>query len=89
MMNMRKILGFTLLLISCIAFGVLPIIPFLPYETEQLAVWAGAVFIFAEVTWWLAIPLLGREIIDFCKGFIKRLKDSLLASLDNKDTDSK
>lgn len=80
---MRKVLGFTLLFISCVAFGALPIIPFLSYETEQLAVWAGAIFLFAEVTWWLSIPLLGREIIIFLKEFVRRLKVTMLTSFKN------
>jgi hypothetical protein len=61
---MRKPLGYTLLIISCIAWGVLPLIPFIPWEPEELAALAGGVFIFAEITWWLAMPLLGKEVYE-------------------------
>ena len=35
---------------------------------------AAGVFVFAEVTWWLAIPLLGKEIIDLIKSVWPRLR---------------
>ena len=80
---MRKIVGFTILIISCIAYGVIPVIPFLPYETEQLAMWGGAVFIFAQVTWYLGLALLGREIIDYSKDAILRIKASMISVFKN------
>lgn len=64
---MRKITGYSLLLVSCLAWAALPVIPFLPLETAEKAAWAGASFLFAEVTWWLAMPLLGKEIIEYSK----------------------
>ena len=64
---MTKILGYSLLVISCLAWAALPIIPFLPLETPIKIAWAGGVFIFAEVTWWMAVPLLGKEIIELLR----------------------
>ncbi len=64
---MRKFLGYSLLIISCIAWVALPVIPFLPMENTEKAQWGGGLFIFAEITWWAAMPLLGKEIIDLMK----------------------
>lgn len=65
--NYRKLAGYSLLIISCIAWAVLPVIPFLPFDGGQLATWGAGVFIFAEITWWLAMPLLGKELIEACQ----------------------
>ena len=62
---MRKLLGYSLLVISCLAWAIIPVIPFLSLNVAQKASWATVIFVFAEVTWWLAMPLLGKEIIDF------------------------
>ena len=71
---MRKLLGYSLLVISCFAWAILPVIPFLSLSVAQKASWATAVFVFAEVTWWLAMPLLGKEIIDYSKAAWQRCK---------------
>jgi hypothetical protein len=63
----RKLLGYSLLFISCVAWTALPVIPFLPFDAERLALWATAAFIFAEITWWLAVPLLGKELLEWCR----------------------
>lgn len=74
---MRKLLGYSLLIISCIAFAALPVIPFLPLESSQKAAWGGGVFVFAEVTWWLSIPLLGKEVKEFTQRLWRWIKTVL------------
>ena len=64
---MRKLLGYILLAISCVAWLAVPVIPFLPLSAVEKASWVGGVIIFAEIAWWLAMPLLGKEIIAWCK----------------------
>ncbi|MDG1293342.1 MAG: transporter suffix domain-containing protein [Pseudomonadales bacterium] len=64
---MRKLLGYILLAISCLAWLTVPIIPFLSLSAVEKASWAGGIIIFAEIAWWLAMPLLGKEIIAWCK----------------------
>ena len=71
---MRKLLGYSLLVISCLAWAIIPVIPFLSLSVAQKASWATVVFVFAEVTWWLAMPLLGKEIIDYSKAAWQRCK---------------
>ncbi len=74
MMSVREIAGYGLLAVSCIAWSILPVIPFLPASGAEKAAWAGIVFIFAEVTWWSAVPLLGPEFLAFTRAIWQRLK---------------
>ncbi len=32
-----------------------------------MTAWLGGLFIFGEITWWLAVPLLGKEFIELIK----------------------
>jgi hypothetical protein len=70
----RKPLGYSLLLVSCLAWAALPIIPFLPYAGAQLVAWAAVTFIFAEITWWLAVVLLGPELLGWFRGCWQKCK---------------
>ncbi|WP_240732897.1 transporter suffix domain-containing protein [Halioglobus maricola] len=74
--SLREIAGYGLLLVSCIAWVVLPAIPFLDISGAQKAAWGGGLFVFAEVTWWAAMPLLGPEVMAFIRGFWARLRSS-------------
>lgn len=66
---MRRPLGYALLIFSCLVFAAMPVIPFLELSTPDKARWAGVAFIVAELSWWLAIALLGKEVIDFCRRY--------------------
>lgn len=76
-MSLRKALGWCLLVVSTIAWIVLPAIPFLPLSVDQKAAWGGSLFIFAEITWWAALPLLGKEFIDWSKQLWQQCKQWL------------
>ena len=78
-LNARTLAGYAILGISLLAWAALPVIPFLPMEAASKAAWAGGVFIFAEITWWLAVALLGKEIViwfrqqwDKCKAWFRK-----------------
>jgi hypothetical protein len=73
----RKLIGYTLLGVSCIDWTLFVIVPFLPLETAVMAAWLGGLFIFGEITWWLAVPLLGKEFIEFIKRWWSRSMDIL------------
>ena len=78
-MNLRKVVGYVLLGLSLLGWAALPVFPFLSWDAATKAVWAGAVFVFAEVTWWLAVLLLGKEIVQWL-----RLKWQLLKGVFSK-----
>ncbi|MEE8059278.1 MAG: transporter suffix domain-containing protein [Pseudomonadales bacterium] len=71
---MRKFIGYSLMIISCLAFSMLPIIPFLDWDTARKVAWGTGVVVFAEITWWLAIPFLGKEIVEFSRRWWKKIK---------------
>lgn len=71
---LRKFLGYSLLIISCLAWAALPLVPFLSMDTGQKAQWGGGLFVFAEITWWAAMPLLGKEIIELWQLWWPRIK---------------
>lgn len=85
--SVREFAGFSLLGVSCIAWGILPVIPFLPASTTEKTAWAGIVFIFAEVTWWSAVPLLGPEFVQFTRSTWSRFKSFIGRSGDVSDKD--
>ncbi len=75
---MRKIIGYSLIVVSCMAWAAMVIIPFLDLETEDKVAWAGGAFIFAEVTWWAAVPILGKEIIEYSRYWWELIKNKFL-----------
>lgn len=77
-MNGRQWLGFSLLVLSCVAWGVMPFLAFFSLEGERLAVYIAGLFIFAEITWWLAMPLLGPEVLSFCRRYYVKIKNYCL-----------
>jgi hypothetical protein len=85
-MTLRKYLGYALLGISCIAFGVLPLIPLFPLEAADKVAWAGALFIFAEITWWAAMPLLGPEMVALLNACWSAIKKALGMKSPSPDT---
>ena len=89
-MSLRKITGYLILSISLIAWAALPLIPFIPVGTSAKAAWGGGVFIFAEITWWLAVVLLGKEIVQWLGLQWNKLRESIrrLACRDNKDEEN-
>lgn len=76
-MNLRKVLGYVLLVLSLLGWAALPVFPFLSWDAATKAAWAGATFVFAEVTWWLAVLLLGKEIVQWFRMKWQLLKGSL------------
>ena len=70
----RKFASYCLLIVSLLAWGALPVLPFLPLDTARKAAWAGGLFVFAEITWWLAVVLLGKEIVEWFRQQWRKLK---------------
>ena len=69
MMTLRLLLAYGLITLSCVAWAVLPVLPFLSFGHQQLMIWAGVVFVIAELTWWAGVLLLGPEVVDLVKRY--------------------
>jgi hypothetical protein len=65
--SLRKGLGYFLLVLSSLAYMALPVVPFLSMPLAEKTAWAGSLYLFSQVTWYSAIPLLGKDFIDLCK----------------------
>ena len=54
-------LGAALIAISCLLWGVLLVVPFLPGTAAQRATRSGVVFVAAEIAWWVGVAMVGGE----------------------------
>ena len=72
----RKTTGYALFVLSCLGWLVVPVFPFLPMSTAAKAAWVAGALIFAEVTWWLMVLLLGKEVIEYCQRGWRWLKQA-------------
>jgi hypothetical protein len=70
-------LGYLLLLVSILSWFALPVISFLSITIREKVAYSSALFIFAEITWWLSIPLLGKEFVEKIKALYAYLKAKL------------
>jgi len=68
---MSKIIGYVLLAMSCLLFGLILVVPWLNATKSTMAWITTALFISAEVLFYLSIFLIG-------KSFIVKLKNRLL-----------
>lgn len=71
---MARILGYSLLFLSAIAWALLLLVPLLPVSTEQKLAWGAGLYIFGQLTWFVSLALLGREFIDRGRRSWRRVK---------------
>lgn len=72
--NMRHIIGYILLVLSCMAWLVIFVLPFLGLSGVQITTATTALVIVAEVLFWLSVILLGKEVIRKIKRYCFRKK---------------
>lgn len=75
---MKCLIGYTLLVLSCIAWSLLLAVPFLPLNAENKIAWGAGLYIFGQVTWFGCLPFLGREFIERIRRLWHRARDWLL-----------
>jgi hypothetical protein len=59
---MIKTLGYTLLVLCCVAWLMIPVIPFLGFSKGMMAGIITGLIIFGEVTFYVSILLLGKTL---------------------------
>jgi hypothetical protein len=52
-------LGAALIAISCLLWGLLLVVPFLPGTAAQRATRSGVVLVVAEIVWWVGVAMVG------------------------------
>jgi hypothetical protein len=68
---MRKLLGYVLLVLSCVAWGVIPKLPFFDITVGQAAAATTGLIILGEASFFLAVLLLGREVWEKIKALFR------------------
>lgn len=69
---MRKAAGYTLLALSFLAWGAILTLPLFRISTGIAAALTGGLIITGEVTFYLGIALLGREVWEKIKAFFRK-----------------
>jgi hypothetical protein len=73
-----KIAGYVILIISCLLWGLILVIPFLDYSKKETAGITAVLIIAGEITFYLSILILGKAILVKIKKvlmFWKKQKD--------------
>lgn len=68
--GLRKVAAYALIVISFVAWLVIPALPWLELSAGQAAAAASALIVGGEVTFYLGVLLLGREAWQRIKGLI-------------------
>ena len=58
---MRKMFGYGMLVVACLAWGALLILPFLGVSLATAATFTTGLIITGEITFFIGIALLGKE----------------------------
>lgn len=74
MPSFRKILGWLLFSISSITFLLVFAVPFTSYSTAEKTGLAASLYLASQISWWLCLPLLGKEIIQWMKRLWGRIR---------------
>ena len=73
--------GVVISMISLLLWLTLAVIPFLPMAGKPKAFWALVVFIAAEVTFYLGLALVGKEVVQRVRDRFKRKRQDDTATL--------
>ena len=68
---MIKITGYVLLVLSCLLFIMIPVVPWTDLSKSQIAGITTGLFIAGEATFYLSLFILGRAFFDKIKGRLK------------------
>jgi hypothetical protein len=71
---MKKIVGYSLFILSNIAWTAIAILPFLDLSIEMAATITTALVVGGEVAFLLSVTLLGKEFLEKIKDYFKRVK---------------
>lgn len=80
-----RITGVIILIVSCILFILIPVVPFLGFKAAKTAAVSTGLLIAGEILFYISIFILGRTFLDKIKSWfrIKKSKKSEFKSTDN------
>jgi len=70
-MKKVKIIGYILLLLSCLLWGLIFIIPWLDFSKSQIVVITTILIIAGEILFYISIILIGKSFFDKIKNRLK------------------
>lgn len=81
---MAKIIGYILLLISCLLRGLIFIIPWLDFSKSQIAGITTTLIIVGEVCFYISMIMLGKQFLNKIKNklIFWKIKDKTISNLD-------
>lgn len=68
---MVKIIGYILLLLSCLIWGLIFIIPWFDFSKSQIAVITTVLIIAGEILFYVSMIILGKSFFDKIKNKLK------------------
>ena len=68
---MVKIIGYILLLLSCLMWGLIFITPWLDFSKSQIAVITTVLIIAGEILFYVSIIIIGKSFFFFIKNKLK------------------
>lgn len=85
---MVKTIGYILLLVSCVSFVLIPVIPWLGFSKIQIAGITTGLFITGEILFYLSLFILGRSFYDKIKSKLKfwKSKDNITSLSQQRDS---
>jgi hypothetical protein len=69
--NLLRITGYVILIISCLLFILIPVIPWLGFSVRQIAGITAGLVIAGEILFYLSLFILGRSFYDKIKNWLK------------------
>ncbi len=69
--KMVKIIGYILLLLSCLIWGLIFIIPWFDFSKSQIAVITTVLIIAGEIFFYVSMIILGKSFFDKIKNKLK------------------
>jgi len=77
---LRILLGYALVALSCIAWGIIFVLPFIDLEIGKIAALSAGLIVAGEVTFYLGILLLGKEAWEKLKLIFRKTRSFITNS---------
>ena len=61
--KLYTVIAIALMVLSCILFGFMFVVPFLPLTKVQKGLSVSVLFIAMEITWWVGVAIIGKQVI--------------------------
>jgi hypothetical protein len=69
--KLLKTLGYILLILSCLLFLLIPVVPWFNFSAAQIAGISAGLIISGEILFYLSLFILGRSFFDKIKSWLK------------------